>query len=251
MLDPASVQHAYTVEGLTQRKIALRYGVSASQVVRFMRKHGLRTRTVSERVVGDRNPMFGKRHTSEARDRISQKHLKRLEDPAKLGQVLLALSHTRTPETRKQISDAAKKRVGALNHFFGKEHTAETKAAISKANMGRLRGANGSNWQGGKTKFGVLLRTCELYVAWRIQIFERDKYTCVNCGCVGGALNADHIVPLSRILTINSVDTLSKAYVCADLWELSNGRTLCVPCHRDTDTFAGRATSKKYRASEY
>lgn len=241
MLDPASVQHAYNVEGLTQRAIALRYGISSSQVVRFMRKHGIPTRTVSERVAGELNPMFGRGHTPETKEDIRQKYLKRVEDPVMREKMRLATSHPCPPEIRARLSAAAKKRVGALNHFFGKQHTAETKAKIATANHGRFRGENGSNWQGGKTAFTVLLRNTELMVAWRIQIFERDKYTCVTCKKVGGPLHADHITPLSTLLRNHGVTTLAAAYACADLWELDNGRTLCVPCHRRTPTFAGRA----------
>lgn len=54
---------------------------------------------------------------------------------------------------------------------------------------------------------------------WREQIYARDAYTCQKCGDAnGGNLNAHHIVPH-----------------CADramAWDLSNGITLCVACHR-------------------
>jgi len=58
---------------------------------------------------------------------------------------------------------------------------------------------------------------------WTKQIFERDDYTCQHCGIRGGKLQADHIQPYSTHPELR--------------WELSNGRTLCVPCHKKTDTY--------------
>ena len=67
---------------------------------------------------------------------------------------------------------------------------------------------------------------------WRKQIFDRDDYTCTICNQRGGRLNADHITPLSVLYLLGRV---SEAY------ELSNGRTLCEPCHRKTPTYGRRA----------
>ncbi len=55
---------------------------------------------------------------------------------------------------------------------------------------------------------------------WRRAVFERDDYTCQGCGKRGCELNADHIKPF--------------AYFEELRFELSNGRTLCVPCHNKT-----------------
>ena len=56
------------------------------------------------------------------------------------------------------------------------------------------------------------------YVSWRTKVFERDKYTCVICGQVGGELNAHHIRPF-------------KDYPELRL-DLDNGVTLCKACHK-------------------
>lgn len=52
----------------------------------------------------------------------------------------------------------------------------------------------------------------------REQIYERDDYTCQDCGDDdGGNLNAHHIIP--------SADDRSKAH------DIENGVTLCIECH--------------------
>lgn len=64
------------------------------------------------------------------------------------------------------------------------------------------------------------------YRDWRQTVFTRDNFTCQFCGSVGGELNADHIKPWA---------------IYTDLrYDVDNGRTLCVPCHRITDTYGGK-----------
>lgn len=69
------------------------------------------------------------------------------------------------------------------------------------------------------------------YRLWREQVFERDNWTCVHCGVRGVALHADHIQPYSTHTELR--------------YDVGNGRTLCVPCHKATPTFAGKLRSKR------
>lgn len=60
---------------------------------------------------------------------------------------------------------------------------------------------------------------------WRESVLARDGYKCVFCGSTE-KLEADHIKPKA---------------VYPDLkYDVGNGRTLCNPCHRKTDTYGGR-----------
>ena len=34
--------------------------------------------------------------------------------------------------------------------------------------------------------------------------------------------------------------TVDQALACNELWNINNGRTLCKPCHRKTDTYGYR-----------
>jgi len=54
--------------------------------------------------------------------------------------------------------------------------------------------------------------------------------SCLFCGCKG-EINADHIIPFAKIVRDNDMKKL---------WDVNNGRTLCAPCHRQTDTYGNR-----------
>lgn len=69
------------------------------------------------------------------------------------------------------------------------------------------------------------------YKEWRKGIFERDGYTCVICGRGNRngnrtTLNADHILPFALYPDLR--------------FSPSNGRTLCVDCHKKTPTYMNR-----------
>src|SRR3990167_10624054 len=69
------------------------------------------------------------------------------------------------------------------------------------------------------------------YRLWREAIFLRDNHTCIWCGQRGGKLQADHIKPFSLYPALR--------------FALDNGRTLCVSCHKKTDTFGCKITTLK------
>ena len=81
-----------------------------------------------------------------------------------------------------------------------------------------LRGEKNCNWRGGITSINKLLRDSPEYKQWREAVFKRDDYTCQICGRRGVKLHADHIKPFSLYPELR--------------FEVSNGRTLCVDCHR-------------------
>ena len=122
---------------------------------------------------------------------------------------------------------ASKLRVGEKNSFYGKHHSEEMKQKLRLRNKNRT-GKRAFNWQGGKTKLSDKLKNSEEYKIWRKSVFERDNYTCVLCGKQkSGKLNADHIKPRCKYPDL--------------IFDVNNGRTLCVDCHKQTDTYGWRA----------
>ena len=126
----------------------------------------------------------------------------------------------RSDEWKANISKANKgvKRpnmAGEKNPFFGKKHSKET--------MEKLSGKNAPNWKGGVSTENELARKSTAYKVWRSEVFSRDNYTCQDCGANGVEIHADHIKPFATYRHLR--------------FELANGRTLCVPCHKKTDTY--------------
>lgn len=78
------------------------------------------------------------------------------------------------------------------------------------------------------------------YREWRRCVFERDGYICQICNQRGGTLNADHIKPYSIIIQETNITNIKEAIDCEELWDINNGRTLCVNCHRETPTYGNR-----------
>ena len=61
-------------------------------------------------------------------------------------------------------------------------------------------------------------RDCEEYKTWRKSVFKRDNYTCQNCNTRGEKINAHHIIRFADEERLR--------------YELSNGITLCIKCHK-------------------
>ena len=92
-----------------------------------------------------------------------------------------------------------------------------------------------NNWKGGITPDNLKLRNSKEYHYWRSSVFERDRYTCQNCGdSKGGNLQAHHLRAFSRFPQL--------------ILEISNGVTLCKRCH---DTFHSLYGTMSFTSDDY
>lgn len=129
-------------------------------------------------------------------------------------------------------------------YWLGKKHTKEMIEKRSKVlkeqfasgrkqwNLGKrglLIGEKNPAWKGGVTPTNTKIRQSADYKQWRKSVFARDNYTCQECNArsvIGErvVLNADHIKPFASHPDLR--------------FDVNNGRTLCIECHRKTDTYA-------------
>ena len=79
---------------------------------------------------------------------------------------------------------------------------------------------------------------------WINAIYLRDNYTCQKCRQRGG-LHAHHIKGFILILREHKIRTIEQALTCKELWDISNGETLCWKCHRKTHKKIGNFTGVK------
>ena len=110
---------------------------------------------------------------------------------------------------------------GERNPMFGRKHSEEAKRKISLA-IGSIKGFI--------CPLNLRERASTKYKEWRFKVFKRDNFTCQKCGikAQGGLgrrviLNADHIKPFSLFPKLRFV--------------VHNGRTLCLDCHKKTNTY--------------
>lgn len=104
-------------------------------------------------------------------------------------------------------------------------HTPEVIAKISKALAGKpqywMRGENHPNYKDGGV--GYSERNKDMgraeYKEWRRLVFVRDDFTCQICQDKGKRLHAHHIEQWSKNAELR--------------YEVNNGLTLCVECHRN------------------
>ena len=76
------------------------------------------------------------------------------------------------------------------------------------------------------------------YVDWRKSVFKRDNFTCITCNATKCYIEADHFPKrFIDIVRNNNIQSVEDALNCPELWDITNGRTLCKPCHLKTDTW--------------
>lgn len=108
----------------------------------------------------------------------------------------------------------------------GQEVGAETREKMRKAKLG-VRGEAHWNYRGynNRSERQIAMAQDE-YIQWRKSVFERDDYTCQDCGVRGGYLEADHIKPWALFKELR--------------YDMDNGQTLCRPCHQKTESWGGK-----------
>lgn len=121
-----------------------------------------------------------------------------------------------------KMSDGAKAKLSL--RFKGKKRPLWVSEKLRKS---ARKGSDSHLWKGGITPINLKIRMSFEYRLWREAVFKRDNYQCIWGGKEhGNKLNADHIKPFALFPELR--------------FAIDNGRTLCVDCHKKTDTFGAR-----------
>jgi len=195
------------------------------QEVSLARKKGRgiyeRTNEIKNKI---RNSLIGKEHTEETKKKMSKSRK----------------GHITSDETKQKLSVAHKCKK------FTEEH--KKKLSIVRSKL-KLIGNRASAWKGGITPLYNLIRNLDESKKLRNQIFQRDNYTCQECFEHGGILHAHHKKEFSLLLQeflhtysqfspIEDKETLLRlSLTYLPFWDLSNGKTLCIKCHKKTDNY--------------
>lgn len=164
------------------------------------------------------NPLKGKSRSQEIKEKISRAHIGMKSSPEAIEKM--------------RLSKLGKPRGGDPKNW---KHKEETKLKF------RLRkGQKSPGWKGGLTSLIRLIRRGIVYRTWRTNVFKRDNWTCVWCGANKKYLQVHHIKQFALMLRENNIKTVEDAEACDVLWDTNNGRTLCIDCHKETDTYLNK-----------
>lgn len=127
-----------------------------------------------------------------------------------------------------------KLRTRFANRFWSVEAREKQRLTHKGKPKMKLRGVNHYLWKGGITEKHHAIRNSLDYKIWREKVFSRDNWTCQICNARSTSghaviLQADHIKSFSKFPDLR--------------FDVSNGRTLCLPCHKMTPNFGVRANT--------
>lgn len=179
---------------------------------------------------------------------ICQKPLYRRPSDLKRVRHVACIEHRAVAQCKSGITDRQKAALSlgrrkGTNNRNGYRHRAETKLAISRTNLNywshnqqkaiergaKCRAENHYNWKGGLSKLAQSIRQMTEYRKWADAVKQRDE-KCVGCGSLSG-LESHHLTGFARILQEYGINSRDAARKCQQLWDLSNGVTLCQKCH--------------------
>lgn len=139
--------------------------------------------------------------------------------------------YTDSKDTFEELSDQeAGKLIKHIFRYVNNEYSKELNKKLASLSVAIIAGIESEwrkynpktnryhwNYKGGISSENHLIRNSQQADYWRRKVFERDKYTCQECGTIGGVLNAHHIKAFAKFPDLR--------------FDIANGVTLCKSCH--------------------
>lgn len=196
---------------------------------KFIQGHPSTITAISRKKIIDR--LKGLKKSQQTRDRLSK---------ALKGRKLSPEHKEKLSLVRKGVKDspAQIERKRGNKYALGHKKSDEAKDKIRKGHIGlkvsketlaKMSSAQFARWDriGRKTyeKRYIHIRD-KKYLDWRTGVFTRDNWTCQTCSIRGVYLEAHHVKSWASFPECR--------------YELSNGITLCKPCHTLTDNYKNK-----------
>lgn len=143
--------------------------------------------------------------------------------------------------------------IKGTNHRTGYKHREESKRKVAMTNRkywsanpekalaraSQNRGEGAYNWKGGVSRLNTSIRQMNENRKWIDAVRKRDG-ACTQCGTTLG-LESHHVVELAELVERLGIKNREHARRhAAQLWDITNGLTLCTLCHRDFHRRASR-----------
>ena len=175
--------------------------------------------------------------TEKTREIIRQSRIGKKASPETIMKISMSKKGVRkSEETKKRMSIAQKINASKFTKehrnkqaqtITGRKFSLETRLKMSLSK----RKEKHNQWKGGITPLYLQIRHHIKARQFSSDCFQRDNYTCQDCGIRGGKLCCHHIKHFSWIIEEYNIKTLEQAIDCEELWNINNGITLCVDCH--------------------
>lgn len=229
--------------GLTIGEISKIVGFSHTWLVGRFKELGIQTRDKGWKQKGI--PL-----TEEAKRKSSLGHNPNVE---KLTKEFLEERYVNNNKTAQEIADevgcAAScvfsylKKYNISSRTIGESLSIRGSMLGEKNTMFGRRGKAAPAWQGGISTLQKTIRRSYKFVKWHRDVYKKNGKVCCMCGDSGGPFQIDHIKPFSVLIVENNLKDIEDANSCELLFDINNGRVMCIPCHKKTDTY-GMGTKK-------
>lgn len=189
-------------KSMSGRKLAAQYGIPAKTFSRWLLEWGIKSND------GAKLP---------AREVLAEMYLRGMTTTAIAEQ----FGATSSNVASKLRSHGVQMRASGQN--LGKKMPKSASEKLSAFRRGNFLGEANPNWRGGKPAKWQKERCSYLSKEWSKAVRSRDNHTCQHCGISEVKLHAHHVKPWKHHPELR--------------YEVSNGLTLCSPCHQAVHKF--------------